>query len=455
MTQVTEPEVGALAPEPIPATTAPFGIRDRAFIPRERYYDRSFFELEKQQLWPRVWQVACRLEEIPRVGDYVEYSVVGYSVLVVRTGADEVKAYQNACRHRATQLAVDCGSFRGGKIVCPFHGWRWNLDGSIDGLYGREGFDPHALSELDLIECRVDTWAGCVFINMDPQAPPLAEAMSPLPEHLDPLRVGQMRVHWWKAVRLEANWKLAIEAFMEGWHLMATHPQVVSGAGEAWPADFLSVQKSFENGHAMLAQGQHDDHENLADTGAAEAEKALAFMQVVCEGLQAMVLEKDVAVVEGLRTTDCAPHEFSEKMIDALYAWNAGAGITFPERTAENLALWGSQWFVFPNFMIHPMYGNAISYRVRPDGDNPEACYFEVWSLTLKPDDEEITRPTFGGVIPAGSQEWPLIPRQDFVNIARQQRGLHTPGYKAQRLARRYEDGIANLHVHLDTYLAR
>ena len=106
---------------------------------------------------------------------------------------NEIKAYQNACRHRATQLALGCGTFRGGQIVCPFHGWRWNLDGTPSGLYGKEGFDPHTLDpeDLKLIECQVATWAGCVFINMDQDAPPFMDAIQPVPEFLDPLLIAE------------------------------------------------------------------------------------------------------------------------------------------------------------------------------------------------------------------------------------------------------------------------
>jgi len=120
--------------------TVPFAVTDPWWIDRERYYDRTFFELERDRLWNSVWQMACRLEEIPAVGDYVEYTICDQSVLVVRTGPEQIKGYYNACRHRATQLALGCGSFRGGQIVCPFHGWRWNIDGSPSFIYGAEGF---------------------------------------------------------------------------------------------------------------------------------------------------------------------------------------------------------------------------------------------------------------------------------------------------------------------------
>ena len=160
----------------------PFAMRDALHVPRERYYDREFFELEKEHLWPRVWQVACRLEEIPEPGDFVEYEICDDSVLVVRQPDRSVKAFHNACRHRATQLCKGAGRLRGGQIVCPFHGWRWNLDGTNSFVYNPDGFAPECLQadDLRLRECLVDIWGACVWINMDVEARPLREALSPV-----------------------------------------------------------------------------------------------------------------------------------------------------------------------------------------------------------------------------------------------------------------------------------
>src|SRR3954467_11054537 len=82
----------------------PFQITDPERIPAQRYYDAEFFELERQRLWPHVWQMACRLEEIPEVGDWVEYKNLDKSVIIVRTKSG-IKAFHNACRHRGVQLA--------------------------------------------------------------------------------------------------------------------------------------------------------------------------------------------------------------------------------------------------------------------------------------------------------------------------------------------------------------
>src|SRR5579864_977336 len=87
-----------------PQWSVPFPVVDPERIPVKRYYDEEFYKLECERLWPHVWQMACRLEQIPNVGDWVEYTNIGKSVLVVRT-REGVKAYHNSCRHRGVQLA--------------------------------------------------------------------------------------------------------------------------------------------------------------------------------------------------------------------------------------------------------------------------------------------------------------------------------------------------------------
>ncbi len=192
-----------LEPEAPVSSGSLFPIEDSCWIPKQRYLDRQFFDAERDRLWPRVWQMACRLEEIPAVGDYVEYKISDLSVLVVRhgPGAADIKAYHNVCPHRATQLAVGSGTFRGRQIVCPFHGWRWNIDGTSSLVYGAESFRPSCVtdSELALHECLVDTWGGAVFINLDRDARPLREQLAPVADLLDPLLIGDMKVRWWKA----------------------------------------------------------------------------------------------------------------------------------------------------------------------------------------------------------------------------------------------------------------
>ena len=197
------------------ALTAP----DR--IPAARYTDPAFFELERDRLWSRVWQMACRLDEIPEVGDWVEYECLGRSVIVVRTQKDEIRAHHNVCRHRGTRLVSGRGRGATG-FTCPFHGWCWNLDGSNRLVFAPEVFDPALLAadEIALGRVRLECWGGCAWINFDDDAAPLRASLEPFATYHDALSVERMHAESWFETIVPANWKLVAEAFMEGLSLI-------------------------------------------------------------------------------------------------------------------------------------------------------------------------------------------------------------------------------------------
>ncbi|MCB1686901.1 MAG: Rieske 2Fe-2S domain-containing protein, partial [Halioglobus sp.] len=115
-----------------------------------RYTDPTFTRLEHEKLWLKVWQMAARLDEIPQPGDHTVYEIGNESVLLVRIDADNIKAYHNACPHRGTALAECSGSFDRGRIICPFHGWRWNLAGEIQYVLERDNFRDGELRDADV-----------------------------------------------------------------------------------------------------------------------------------------------------------------------------------------------------------------------------------------------------------------------------------------------------------------
>ncbi|HEY2503707.1 MAG TPA: Rieske 2Fe-2S domain-containing protein [Mycobacterium sp.] len=115
-------------------------------LPVERYVSEEYARLEAERLWPKVWQMACREEEIPQVGDYHVYEIATYSILVVRVAEDQIKAYHNSCLHRGTQLKDVSGSAP--FIRCPFHGWTWNLERHRQEDHHRVGLPPRGQGEV-------------------------------------------------------------------------------------------------------------------------------------------------------------------------------------------------------------------------------------------------------------------------------------------------------------------
>ena len=393
----------------------------------------------------------------PAPGDYVEYTICDQSILLVRVDDWTIRAYFNACRHRATELAKGTGTFRDGRIICPFHGWRWDLDGRNSFVFGAHAFDPELLTpdELCLRQARVELWGGCAWINLDPDAPPLLEALDPIPSLLDPLGLADMRVHWWKQVILPANWKMAQEAFMEGYHVPQTHPQLTLGHPEQYDPDSL-VYSVYDGGHSSFQLRPNAQAKKGQQVGIGEFDAIIESVRLLSSGLEAMTLPREVQVIEGMRyRTIPEGSTFGAELVKAIYEYAAGAGIPLPPPDPAALARWGGMFFLFPNYFVLPQYGNALVYRVRPNGDDPESCLFELWSLTIPARDEEIPRPVVGGpYAPDDADHWPRIPLQDFSNIGRQQRGIHSRSIEGLRLSGTYEAGITQMHRQLDRYLA-
>ena len=408
-------------------------VADR--VPAARYHDPGFQSLEEEQLWSRTWQMACRLEEIPEPFDFAEYRILDQSVVVVRTEDLGVTAWQNACRHRGVELASGHGSCPEG-LTCPFHGWCYAPDGTNTAVPRRRSFSGHNLEpgDLDLVPVRCEAWGGCAWVNLDPGAPPLRDCLEPFATTLEAWRVEALRVEWWHACRLPANWKLAIEAFVEAYHVPRSHPQLVI------PTRY------------GLRPGEEFDPAAFVDAD-------IRYLRAMSEGMAGMVHADDVAVAEGLRGMELPPGPE-----EAMAAWNRALdeavtdahrrrGAEVPDLAALREAGANLEFFgCFPNFFVLPMYGAASSYRFRPLG--PEETLMEIWSLTRPSAGEERGRPAAPEAWPHDDPRWPPIPAQDFANIPRQQRGLHARGFEHMRLSAGLEGHISNFERTIDGYLA-
>jgi nitrite reductase/ring-hydroxylating ferredoxin subunit len=419
-----------------PALSVPFAIEVPDRSPKERYVDPGFFRLEAEQLWSRTWQMACRLEEIPEPGDFVEYEILDQSVIVLRAQDGEVRALENACRHRGVRVATGSGACESG-FVCPFHGWCYGLDGTNTHIPQRRTFAEHNVQpgDIDLPPVRCELWGGCAWINLDDGAPPLRECLEPAATILDAWKVESLRTEWWYACRLPVNWKLAQQAFQEQYHVVEAHPQLV----------IPGMRYSQRPGAPFDPQ--------------AFVDAELQYLRTMSEGMAGMVHADDLRIAESLRDIElpgeleAAAAIFYRTLNDAVVKWHRERGDDIPDlNDLEARGVNEPMGYCFPHYFVLPMYSSATSYRFRPLG--PEETLMELWSLTRYPEGEEPGRPTPPEVWEFDDPRWPPIPAQDFSNLPRQQRGLHAKGFEYMRFSEQAEGHLSNLERTIDGFLA-
>jgi phenylpropionate dioxygenase-like ring-hydroxylating dioxygenase large terminal subunit len=417
------------------ALPVPHAIEPPDRVRKERYVDPGFYALECELLWPRAWQMACRLEEIPQPRDFVEYEVLDQSIIVLRTDDMDVVAFQNACRHRGVKVVEGRGSCEHG-FVCPFHGWCYGLDGKNSFIPRKKTFSEHNLyaGDIDLVPVRCDTWGGCAWVSLDDDAPPLRHCLEPAATTLDAWKVESLRSEWWYACRLPVNWKLAIEAFVESYHVVQTHPQLVI------PTRY------------GLRDGETFDAREFVDAD-------LQYLRTMSDGMAGMVHADDVRIAERLRDIDLpadatqARATWNRTLNDAVTNWHRERGSDMPDLNELDARGQNLEFFqCFPNYFVLPMYSSATSYRFRPLG--PEETLMEIWSLTRFPEGTERNAPTPPDVWECDDPRWPPIPTQDFSNLPRQQKGLHARGFEYMRLSRELEGHISNFERTVDGFLA-
>jgi len=412
----------------------PFAVELPDRIPKERYYDPGFFQQEVDLLWSRTWQMACRLEEIPQPDDFTEYQILDQSILVIRT-EDGARALQNVCRHRGVRVAEGRGTCDNG-FVCPFHGWCYAPDGTNTFVSKARSFAGHNLQpgDIDLTPVRCEVWGGCAWINLDDDAPPLRQCIEPFATTLDAWKMESFRAEWWYSFRLPVNWKLAEEAFLEQYHVIETHPQLV-------------------------IPGRYPPRDPTAFDPRAFVDSEIHYLRTMSDGMAGMVHANDVAIAEGLRDVELpadpvlALATWQRTLNDAVVEWHRARGCDIPDlNELEEADLNEPMGYCFPHFFVLPMYSSASSYRFRPLG--PEETLMEIWSLTRFPEGSAGEKPTPPEPWVHDDPRVPPIPIQDFSNLPRQQRGLHARSFEYMRLSEGIEGGVANFERTVDGFLA-
>jgi phenylpropionate dioxygenase-like ring-hydroxylating dioxygenase large terminal subunit len=441
MTSTTEPKIN---PE--------YRSRGREFGIPQRYTSAEFARLENEKLWPKVWQVACRIEEVAKPGDFCEYTIGDQSILLTHTEQGQIKAFYNTCQHRGMRIKEGRGSSK--ELRCPSHAWCWNLDGSLKEVMDPQDFDPEAISPktLELPECKVEVWAGFVFVNMDKDAVSLHEYLGPAREHVEHYGIDTMACVRLRSTIIAANWKLCHEAFIETYHAIGTHPQALRYLDDTG----MIYQQFGDHGMHRIKPG------NMGKPSARLGEDAGDRQDIL------LALTADLAEFDYYNEQDV---EMANQLLETVMALpeevtlgSFFAGIRRQQAEAEGVdlskyddseLLAGELWNIFPNFTIPCNAGNALILRFRPNGTKHEECIFDVYYLKQF---------ATGADVPAMDHEfyedwrdtkvWGTVMNQDFTNLPMWQRGVHSRGYRGPVWGR--PDGnVSNFHRAISDYLSK
>ncbi|MFD6996155.1 SRPBCC family protein [Streptomyces mirabilis] len=424
----------------------------------EAYISQEYARAERDRLWTKVWQQVGRVEELPEVGDYLTYEILDDSVIVVRTAPDTLRAYHNVCSHRGRRL-LDTppgkrdARGRGRQFVCGFHGWRYNLDGRCTHVPEREDW-PCGLSagNTGLTGVEVDTWGGWIWINMDPECEPLRDYLEPAATLLAPFQLENMRYRWRRWLVFDCNWKTALEAFMETYHVPYTHPEFMKfGSFLGWSR----AQGKHSNIGYDAPKGLDENQAKLRLGGGTDPRESTAELQnftwanANTNTTQTLVDAANRLVEEVPK--DATAADVLRHWLDTARRTDAERGVSWPTVEPAHVAKSGTAWQIFPNFQIGHALNNMLCYSARPHGYDPDKCVFEVAVYELYPPGEEPE--TEWVYTPEDNPDWRTVLPQDFTNMAAVQKGMKARGFSGPKPNPYRERSIVNLHHNLATYM--
>jgi phenylpropionate dioxygenase-like ring-hydroxylating dioxygenase large terminal subunit len=415
-------------------------------LPLSRWTAREFFDQEVEKVWRKTWQAACRVSQLSEPGDYYVYDIVNDSILITRTESGELKAYYNSCLHRGRVLKR--GSGNSPEFRCPYHAFTWNLDGSFKSMPGDWDFKHVDHAEFCLPEVALDTWGGWVFVNMADEPEDFQEFLGILPEHFSRWSPEDtyVAVHIEKIIN--CNWKAGVEAFIESYHAVQTHPQILSYSG--------------------IDNSQYDiwgDNVSRTITTMATINPAHADVYTEADAIEALL---GSSALVGAAEDGAAEGEVlaRDKIAEINYAeFSAQSGMDLSKFATKSEVMDSILYSVFPNFAPWAGFHPNLTYRHRPNGDDHESCIMDIYILMRFPEGTE--RPADASPVRLSADQ-PFMDAsevmgeglarvfdQDGSNLPQVQKGMKATRKGTATLANYQEVRIRHFHETLDKYMAK
>ena len=201
----------------------------------------------EQHLWRRSWLLAAHIDELPAKGDFLLWDNAGQPVLLVHGDRDEIVAFYNTCSHRGAPVVTEPRGNRR-RFTCPYHGWSYNRDGELMAIRDPEDFHSLDLAQRGLKSIRCERFGNLIFVNFDPEAPALLEWLGPIAAEWEEFQFDNCRLAARHVFDLNCNWKIAMEANTEVYHVRSIHATTVAPVLD----DRRNVNTLYPNGHGRM-----------------------------------------------------------------------------------------------------------------------------------------------------------------------------------------------------------
>ena len=198
-------------------------LSEASTIPAPWYVDQRIAELESLTVFSHAWQVLGRADQVQKSGQFVTATVADEPVFAVRGADSQLRAFYNVCRHHAAKVVTE-PSGSAAILHCPYHGWNYGLDGSLKGMPEFDGVKNFDRQENGLVRIKVEIWESFVFVNLDPNAEPLATFLGGLVKRCQPLELGRLQFFDRKVYDIACNWKVFVDNYLDGgYHVPHLH----------------------------------------------------------------------------------------------------------------------------------------------------------------------------------------------------------------------------------------
>ena len=419
-----------------------------------RYTSREFMEQEWEHMWTKVWLLLGREDEIPNPGDWQAEDVGRESILMVRQKDGSIKAFYNVCQHRGQRLVSEPkGHVR--RFVCPYHSWAWMPDGELNFVQDPDDFpEGNPCGKLRLAEVPCETFAGFIWVNMDPDCVSLREALGPVWDEWAVYGIEDWKRYVAKTTVAPVNWKVVMDNFNESYHVNTVHRP--KGADVEKLRIHSGVDTSYTTSRFDMCDEGHG-------------------RMIMLGGYAGPAIDKDGTIGEPLATIlkdwELDPEDFrhrGEDTRDALQKarreLGPARGYNYFNNLCDSQLTDAYHYTLFPNFAVSLWVDGFHFLRARPHPTDPEKCLFDNWWYAPNPEGAAGPVRTTAGLVDRdadvehevfepGERSMGLTIDQDMTIFPAQQMGMRSRGYKGSYLAGQ-ENRISRLHSLVDEYIA-